>query len=218
MNPNVNMGGDSRGRRSEGGQTQDRQWRIETWLEPPPQSPSLRPIFEARSSSHQFGSITAAIGFRDALLHHPDIPTIPPVDRHMLMPESQASNTELTSQALLQHPEPPQSTHHPIPGTNRRWQPEDSLWEKHKEIIKDLYITKRQTLKDTMAYMEKHHSFRASYGTWLRDNSFYVGTNRPIGRRCITNGSSLGVSIRTSPNDKPKKSLANSDKGPASLP
>jgi len=45
----------------------------------------------------------------------------------------------------------------------RRWQPPDADWDKHKDLIHDLYITRNQTLVQTMKHMEQQHRFFASY-------------------------------------------------------
>jgi hypothetical protein len=47
-----------------------------------------------------------------------------------------------------------------LPGPN----PSSSAhaWELHKSTIKELYVDRRQPLKDVMEIMEKSHNFRAS--------------------------------------------------------
>lgn len=91
-------------------------------------------------------------------------------------------------------PSAPQVT----PAKNRRWQPPDVAWDKHKDTIFELYITRNQTLVETMRHMEQQHGFRASYASALLiPNSLTSSTHLIQGRKCTKNASEIGSLSKT---------------------
>lgn len=68
----------------------------------------------------------------------------------------------------------------------KRWQIPDEIWNSHKGVIYDLYITKNLTLSATMEIMTERHGFSASYVhtnrnlfihilTWIGQSSIKTG-------------------------------------------
>lgn len=48
------------------------------------------------------------------------------------------------------------------PGSRKRLQIPDSVWDTHRDTLQNLYIKENKTLKDTMLIMEEQHKFFAT--------------------------------------------------------